>query len=86
MVSHYLFGAAGGPPALALMSMGMSPIKAANAVAASMEVFVDRAANTVLGLTAPFWQFPIIANVRGVAAHGVYGACLGLILEAGAAR
>lgn len=86
MVSHYVFGAAGGPAAVTLMSMGISPMKAATAVSASMEIVVDQAANTVLGLTAPSWEFPVVANVRGVAAHAVYGASLGLMLEAGAVR
>jgi hypothetical protein len=44
----------------------------------------DQVANTALGLTAPSWRFPVFPNVRGVAAHVVYGMALGLLLVAGA--
>lgn len=83
MVAHYAFGAGGGPAAQALMALGMSPMKAGMTVAGTMEVAVDQGANTVLGLTAPSWEFPAIANVRGVVAHVVYGLALGLLLTSG---
>lgn len=83
MVSHYGFGAAGGAAVRPLVATGMSPLRAALAVAAAMEVGVDQAATTVLGLTAPTWRFPLVTNIRAVAAHAVYGASLGLMLEAG---
>lgn len=83
MVAHYGFGAAGGPAAVALTRLGVEPLKAGFAVAGAMELFVDQLANTVLGLTAPSWEFPATANVRGALAHVVYGAAVGLMLEAG---
>jgi hypothetical protein len=83
MVAHYAFGAAGGPAAQALMTVGATPMKAAMTVAAGMELLVDQGANTALGLTAPSWEFPAVANVRAVAAHVAYGLALGLMLTAG---
>lgn len=83
MVAHYGFGAGGGPAAQALMATGASPMKAGMTVAAAMELVVDQGANTALRLTAPSWEFPAIANVRGVLAHVAYGLTLGLLLAAG---
>lgn len=83
MVSHYGFGAAGGAAARLLVATGMSPLRAAIAVATAMELVVDQAANAALGLTAPSWRFPIVTNVRAGAAHIVYGTSLGLMLDAG---
>lgn len=86
MGAHYAFGAAGGPAAHWIASRGGDPIKAALTVAAAMELLVDQAANTALGLTAPTWRFPPITQARGVVAHGIYGAALGLLLSAGGDR
>jgi hypothetical protein len=83
MVLHYAFGASGGPAAQLLVSRGTDPLKAGMAVAAAMELAVDQAANTALGLTAPTWRFPLITQARAVLAHGAYGAALGLMLAAG---
>lgn len=83
MILHYAFGASGGPAAQLLVSRGEDPVKAAMAVAAAMEITVDQAANTVLGLTAPTWRFPLITQARAILAHGAYGAALGLMLAAG---
>ncbi len=83
MLSHYGFGAAGGPAALLLTSLGLSPLRAGLTVASAMEVLVDEGMNTVLGLTAPPRDWPWQAHARGVAAHAVYGAALGLLLAAG---
>lgn len=82
MIAHYGFGTAGGPATIALTRVGVEPLKAGLAVAGAMELFVDQIANTVLGLTAPSWKFPPIANVRGALAHVVYGGAVGLMLEA----
>lgn len=83
-LSHYAFGAAGGPAALVLRGLGFAPIGAGGAVATGMEVVVDQGMNTVLGLTAPPRAWPWQAHVRGVIAHAVYGVSLGLLLAAGA--
>ena len=83
MAAHYFFGAAGGPAAQVLISLGSSPVKAGVAVATAMEVFVDQGMNTVLHLTAPPSAWPWQAHARGSAAHAVYGAGLGLLLAAG---
>jgi hypothetical protein len=83
-LSHYTFGAAGGPAALALRRLGFGPLGAGVAVATGMEVVVDQGMNTVLGLTAPPRAWPWQAHVRGVVAHAVYGVALGLLLAAGA--
>ncbi len=82
-LSHYAFGAAGGPAALLLTRLPTSPLRAGLAVATAMEVFVDEGMNTVLGLTAPPQEWPWQAHARGVAAHAVYGAALGLLLATG---
>ncbi len=84
--AHYFFGAAGGPAAQLLMSLGASPVKAGVAVATAMEVFVDQGMNTALGLTPAPSAWPWQAHARGVAAHAVYGAGLGLLLAAGTQR
>ncbi|MCA1703341.1 MAG: DUF1440 domain-containing protein [Actinobacteria bacterium] len=83
MLSHYAFGAAGGPAAVLLTRLGLSPLRAGLAVAIAMEVVVDEGMNTVFGLTAPPREWPWQAHARGVAAHAVYGAALGLLLAAG---
>ncbi len=83
MLAHYAFGAAGGPAAQLLILRGADPVRAGLSVATAMEILVDQLANTALGLTAPTWQFPAVANVRAVAAHAVYGVSLGLLLSAG---
>jgi hypothetical protein len=83
MVLHYSFGASGGPAAQLLVRRGKHPIRAALIVASAMEITVDQAANTVLGLTAPTWRFPLITQARAIAAHGAYGLALGLMLDAG---
>lgn len=82
-VSHYGFGAAGGPAAQLLRALGRSPLRASLGVGTAMEVIVDRGMNTALGLTAPPRAWPWQAHARGVAAHAVYGAALGLLLGAG---
>jgi hypothetical protein len=83
MAAHYGFGAAGGPAALALSATGRDRLRAALLVAAAMELAVDQAANTALGLTAPSWRFPAVTHVRAMAAHAVYGLALGLMLSTG---
>lgn len=85
MIAHYGFGAAGGPSAQ-LLARRVDPVKAGLAVATGMELVVDQGANTVLGLTAPTWEFPAVTQVRAVAAHAVYGIALGLLLAAGSSR
>jgi len=42
--------------------------------------------NTVLGLTAPTWHFPLLTQVRALVAHLVYGLALGLLLATGRER
>ena len=42
--------------------------------------------NTVLGLTAPTWRFPLVTQVRALVAHLAYGLALGLLLAAGRKR
>jgi hypothetical protein len=66
-----------------LVATGLIPMRAAIAIASAIQVAVQRAANTVLGLAAPSWRFPLVTNVRAVGAHVVYGVSLGLMLEAG---
>ena len=83
MVAHYAFGAAGGPAALLLRHAGADPLKAGLAVAIGMTVAIDEGFNTALGLTAPPQAWPWQAHARGLAAHLVYGAALGLLLAAG---
>ena len=83
MLAHYAFGAAGGPAALVLKRTGLSPVKAALGVATAMELVVDEAANTLLGLTAAPAEWPWQAHARGIGAHAVYGVALGLLLGAG---
>ena len=84
-IAHHGFGAAGGPTAQ-LLSRRLTPVQAGLAVGAAMELAVDQAANPVLGLTAPTWQFPTFTQVRAVAAHAVYGTVLGLLRAAGRDR
>ena len=83
-ISHYVFGAAGGPAALVLRRLGADPLQAGLGVASAMELFVDQGMNTALGLTAPPRAWPWQAHARGVGAHAVYGVALGLLLTAGA--
>lgn len=83
MISHYVFGAAGGPAALVLQRLGASPLKAGLGVAGAMEVAVDQGMNSALGLTPPPGRWPWQAHARGLVAHVVYGAALGLMLAAG---
>lgn len=49
----------------------------------SLEAIVDQGMNTALGLTAPPRAWPWQAHARGMAAHAVYGAALGLLLGSG---
>ena len=84
--THYAFGAAGGPLAAFLTGRGASPVGAGLTVAAAMELGADQGMNTVLGLTAPTWAFPLVTQVRGLVAHLVYGLALGLLLAAGGKR
>jgi hypothetical protein len=83
MIAHYAFGSSGGPAAQLLVSAGQDPLKAGLTVAMGMELFIDQGANTVLGLTAPTWRFPLVTQARAVAAHTAYGLALGLMLAAG---
>lgn len=83
MAVHYLFGGFGGPAAVLLSERGLGPVKAGLAVGAAMEVGADQGMNTVLGLTAPTWRFPLVTQARAIAAHAVYGTALGLLLSAG---
>ena len=59
------------------------PYGAGLTVAAAMELGADQGANTLLGLTAPTWRFPLVTRLRALVAHLVYGLCLGLLLAAG---
>jgi hypothetical protein len=83
-ISHYAFGAAGGPAALMLHCRGAGPLGAGLAVATAMEVVVDQGMNTALRLTPPPNVWPWQAHARGVVAHAIYGVALGLLLAAGA--
>lgn len=82
MIAHYAFGAGGGPAALALRRLGVSPIAAGLAVAGAMELAVDQGMNYLLDLTAPPATWPWQAHARGVAAHLAYGTAVGLMLAA----
>jgi len=84
--THYAFGAAGGPVAALLTNRGVSPVGAGLAVAAATELGADQGMNTVLGLTAPTWHFPLLTQVRALVAHLVYGLALGLLLATGRER
>lgn len=84
-VTHYVFGAAGGPAALALHQAGMDPIKAGLVVGVGMWVFVDEGFNVVAGLTAGPGQFAVVTHARAAVAHVAYGLTAGLMLAAGAA-
>lgn len=84
MIAHYAFGAGGGPAAVALRRVGVSPIAAGLTVAGAMEVVVDQGMNHLLGLTAPPAEWPWQAHARGGAAHIAYGTAVGLMLAAGA--
>jgi hypothetical protein len=84
--THYAFGAAGGPVAALLTNRGASPVGAGLAVAAAMELGADQGMNTVLGLTAPTWRFPLVTQVRALVAHLAYGLALGLLVAAGRKR
>jgi hypothetical protein len=86
MVTHYAFGAAGGPLAVAFTDRGVGPLKAGLAVATAMELGADQGVNTVLGLTPPPQAWPLVTHARAVAAHVAYGAALGLLLAAGGCR
>lgn len=83
MITHYVFGAAGGPQAILLRRLGLSPLQAGLGVATTMEILVDEGMNTALGLTAPPQDWPWQAHARGFFAHAIYGAALGLLLAAG---
>ncbi len=84
MLTHYGFGAAGGPAALLLTASGIGPLKASLSVATAMEVFVDQGMNTALRLTPHRpGNGPGRRTHVGVAAHAIYGAALGLLLAAG---
>jgi len=81
--SHYIFGGAGGPAAQLLAVSRRSPLKAGLGVGTALETIVDHGMNTALGLTAPPRAWPWQAHARGMAAHAVYGAALGLLLGSG---
>lgn len=86
-ILHYAFGAGGGPAAI-LARRGVDPLLAGLAVAGAMELGADQAPGRQRppGLTAPLSEFPLVAHVRGVAGHVVYGLALGLMLAAGGDR
>ncbi len=72
-ISHYAFGAPGGPPALMLQRGGADRLGAGLAVATAMEVVVDQGMNTALRLTPPPNVWPWQAHARGVGARHLRG-------------
>lgn len=78
---HYAIGATGGLAALALRARGWKGIRAGLATGVAMSVAVDEGLNYLLGLAAPPGSWPWQAHARGFAAHLVYGATLGILID-----
>ena len=59
--------------------LGMLP--AALATGAAMSAIVDEGLTPLLGFSAPNRAYPLVAHLRGVAAHLVFGAAVGAVYE-----
>lgn len=82
-MTHYVFGAGGGPAAAALYQAGMSPVSAGLVIGMGMWVFVDEGLNALGGLTAGPGQFAAVTHARAAVAHAAYGLTAGLMPAAG---
>lgn len=83
MVTHYAFGASGGPAVAALIRAGVPPLGAGLTVGLGMFVAADEAFNTIAELTPPPSAFPAVTHARALVNHLAYGAAIGLLLDAG---
>ncbi len=79
---HFGTGIAWGPVyGLLRRYVGLRPVGAALTSGAAMSLILDEGLVPVLGLSAPNRRYPAFTRVRGLLAHLVYGAAVGLADE-----
>ena len=81
-VIHFGIGIAWGPVyGLLRRYVGLRPFGAALTSGVAMSLILDEGLVPVLGLSAPNRHYPAFTRVRGLLAHLVYGAAVGLAAE-----
>jgi hypothetical protein len=79
---HYALGVSWVPVYMWLRrSKGMTPLGAAMTAGMSMYLAVDEVLNPVLGFTPPPQAYPLVAHLRGLAGHAVYGLAVAGVVE-----